>query len=125
MSTPTRLEQSDHIRAADELTCINAMNVVAEELRDDIIKRPLSLGAKEHFCGFVKQLRQALQRAMIDGGRKMFEDEAQKWTGSVLYKDFMRRLDHMVTRMPTPRRREHRVEIAPRGTGVYFPRGRD
>jgi hypothetical protein len=70
-------------------------------------------------------MRKALQTAMIDGGRAGFEQEAQQWVGFVLYKDFMRRLDSMVTRMPSARRREHRVEIAPRGTGVYFPRGRD
>jgi hypothetical protein len=47
----------------------------------------------------------ALQRAVLDGGRKAYDEELAGWKNVQMYEEFQSGLDSAMTRMPSPRER--------------------
>lgn len=116
MTAPTPQDRWEHIRAADERACINAMISIAHDMHEEIIARTnQTVPVKERLCLFVTRMRRSLQMAMIDGGKDEFIKETANWDSADLYKEFMKRLDAQLTRMPMPRKEGHGTDIPPRG----------
>lgn len=114
-------KRKEHIRIADEVACHHAIEYVRHAVQEWIVtKHKGSMQLKAWLSGDVKRMARALQAALVEDGRDGFFAETEKWSGHVLYKDFMMRLDMYLTRMPAPRRKDSL--IPPRGLGVYFYR---
>ncbi len=94
----------ERIRKYDEVACIAAIDRVSVRLQETILlEHDGTLEEKQRQCLEVLRMGLSLRAAMLGGGRAWFEEVALTWVKAQMFEDFMRLLDHWLTKMPTMR----------------------